>query len=356
MDVHVHILVFADFSVASSVSDVLQRYEIHITAEGEAAGNNLETEDLGSAYASIQTSAELVQTVQRYLEGPNAEELSLDDLMRLEKQLDTALSQTRARKTHLLMGSMATLQQQERALREENDSLVEKIAALKGGESTASDVAVEFNNPIDCDDNSGYQIHLNISMRGLRCSEKSKGPKNILVLFGGCSSPMSIGVYATLATIMDCTGCKAVGYGPSSVNLQGTMISVDLNAAHSLLKRGRRNKEKKLHTWSKKRLEKIWIAIRSVDISRSLLEENCAFPIAAQMNASATSEGSAYKSNNILTYINLINRGHRKLFHVLREDRGAVLGERVGEPVAEFPGLSSCVGYHFFEKWGDWRR
>ncbi|KAK3033349.1 hypothetical protein RJ639_034399 [Escallonia herrerae] len=73
----------------------------------------------------------------RYLDGPNAEEVSVTDLIQLEEQLDAALIQTRSRKTQLMMENIPTfhekicVSEQERNLRDENELLKQEIAKME---------------------------------------------------------------------------------------------------------------------------------------------------------------------------------------------------------------------------------
>ncbi|KAK2969327.1 hypothetical protein RJ640_030868 [Escallonia rubra] len=83
----------------------------------------------------------------RYLDGPNAEEVSVTDLIQLEEQLDAALTQTRSRKRQLMMENILTFHEkvfncllietstlllEVRKLRDENELLMQErdIGAL----------------------------------------------------------------------------------------------------------------------------------------------------------------------------------------------------------------------------------
>ncbi|XP_023638616.1 agamous-like MADS-box protein AGL70 isoform X3 [Capsella rubella] len=64
--------------------------------------------------------------VQSKLEEP-VDNVSVDSLISLEEQLETALSVTRAKKTELMMEDVKSLQETERLLREENQYLASQM-------------------------------------------------------------------------------------------------------------------------------------------------------------------------------------------------------------------------------------
>uniref|UniRef100_A0A6N2K5V2 K-box domain-containing protein n=1 Tax=Salix viminalis TaxID=40686 RepID=A0A6N2K5V2_SALVM len=81
-------------------------------------------------HANFKSHAELLLMVERNLEGPHAMELTLSDLVELEKQLDAALTHVRARKIQLMLESVKSLHDQEKMLTEENQLLEKQIVAL----------------------------------------------------------------------------------------------------------------------------------------------------------------------------------------------------------------------------------
>ncbi|KAL3751923.1 hypothetical protein ACJRO7_012708 [Eucalyptus globulus] len=84
-----------------------------------------------SGGSSQQSPSQLLQLVQRYVEGSDDDNVSVTDLVQLEEQLNAAIMQTRNRKTQLMVESVMTLQDQERLLREENELLERKIASME---------------------------------------------------------------------------------------------------------------------------------------------------------------------------------------------------------------------------------
>ncbi|EEF47448.1 conserved hypothetical protein [Ricinus communis] len=72
----------------------------------------------------------------RQLDGPNAEKLSVTDLVKLENQLHAALRQIRAQKTALRLESVSALRLKETFLKEENGILKREIEELAKGYTT----------------------------------------------------------------------------------------------------------------------------------------------------------------------------------------------------------------------------
>ncbi|KAG5223408.1 MADS-box protein FLOWERING LOCUS [Salix suchowensis] len=111
---------------------ILKRYESHF--EKIATANHAEV-NCGK-HANFKSHAELLLSVERNLEGPHAMELTLSDLVELEKQLDAALTHVRARKIQLMVESVKSLHHQEKMLAEENQLLEKQIVAMKDGKDS----------------------------------------------------------------------------------------------------------------------------------------------------------------------------------------------------------------------------
>ncbi|MCD9641012.1 hypothetical protein HAX54_026824 [Datura stramonium] len=107
---------------------ILQRYESHVKAEKEISAEIQVAEH--SEYSSM-TMGELLQTTERQLKETNADGVTVTDLIHLENELQTALIQTRSRKTHLMLESVKGLQEKEKLLRKENELLEDNIAKMK---------------------------------------------------------------------------------------------------------------------------------------------------------------------------------------------------------------------------------
>ncbi|ESR51238.1 hypothetical protein CICLE_v10033420mg, partial [Citrus x clementina] len=132
------------------LASILERYQSRIAEEAVASGAP-KAEDPQAGYSSLQ----LLKIVQRQLEGPNFEQFTAADLLQLENLLNDTLTEIRAVKVHsyahwaslvqtqLMMGSIRTLQEKEKLLREEKKLLEGKIAAgeKSGNDTTAASMA-----------------------------------------------------------------------------------------------------------------------------------------------------------------------------------------------------------------------
>ncbi|KAI6692205.1 hypothetical protein NL676_019915 [Syzygium grande] len=146
-DVDVALAVFSsrgklyEFCSGDSFTNILERYHNHL-GEAETSKDAKTVEENGSEDAVYWSHPEMLQIVQRYLSGPDIEKLSVTDLVQLEKQLHSALRQTRSRKTELMLESKTTLQEQEKMMREEHESLKEEIASLVSYDDNVNKVAL----------------------------------------------------------------------------------------------------------------------------------------------------------------------------------------------------------------------
>ncbi|KAF3431026.1 hypothetical protein FNV43_RR25756 [Rhamnella rubrinervis] len=107
----------------------------------------------------------MMHTVDIYLSyrglEPDIDQLSVTDLVQLEKQLHAALTQTRDRKTQLMMQSVNNLHEQERMLREENELLKGQIAAMKRNDINETNEVREFISN-DANNNMIHQSTLDL--------------------------------------------------------------------------------------------------------------------------------------------------------------------------------------------------
>ncbi|KAJ6751430.1 hypothetical protein OIU85_001914 [Salix viminalis] len=71
-----------------------------------------------------------LQMVQRYFEGKNMEQLNINQLNQLERELDSILVYTRGRKTEAMMKSVSALHQKEQDLANENNLMEREISAI----------------------------------------------------------------------------------------------------------------------------------------------------------------------------------------------------------------------------------
>ncbi|XP_056165440.1 agamous-like MADS-box protein AGL31 [Syzygium oleosum] len=135
----------------NSLAEILERYRNH---SEEAEGSKDANEGCPSGESSLLSPSQLLQLVQRYVEGPDDDNVSVTDLVHLEEQLDAAIVQTRHRKTQLMTESVITLQDQERLLREENELLEREIASMTANDEPSNEAAIrhlglEDNQSVD---------------------------------------------------------------------------------------------------------------------------------------------------------------------------------------------------------------
>lgn len=152
-DVEVALVVFSsrgrlyEFCSAGSsrLSQLLKCYQDCSASQSSTIINEVE-QNQHPDYMNVEMCTELVETVERFVDGTDIDRRSLDDFAQLERQLDAALVQIRTRKTQLMQESMMALQEQERMLREENEQLKEEVATLKGEDTTGTHINLELNS------------------------------------------------------------------------------------------------------------------------------------------------------------------------------------------------------------------
>ncbi|XP_019094206.1 PREDICTED: agamous-like MADS-box protein AGL31 isoform X3 [Camelina sativa] len=106
-------------SSGDNMSKIIDRYEIQHADEQKV----LDLEEKARNYLPHE---KLLEIVQSKLEEP-VDNVSVDSLMSMEEQLETALSVTRAKKTELMMEDLKSLQEKEKLLREENQFLASQM-------------------------------------------------------------------------------------------------------------------------------------------------------------------------------------------------------------------------------------
>ncbi|XP_051116358.1 MADS-box protein EJ2-like isoform X2 [Andrographis paniculata] len=136
-DVDVGVIIFSSrgklyhYCSTNSLTEIVQQYQSRVDTESGASKGGCGTQN--SKYAGFLTSGELLQTVERELGEQCVDELSVTDLVHLEKQLESALIRTRSTKTHMLLDTISSLHEKEKTLAEEKKCLEEKIAGSNTG-------------------------------------------------------------------------------------------------------------------------------------------------------------------------------------------------------------------------------
>ncbi|XP_059445402.1 agamous-like MADS-box protein AGL27 [Corylus avellana] len=156
-DVQVALIVFSsrgklyEFCSGNSLAKILERHRSRFKEEMKTSNGLNDIESYHPEYANQESHVELLKLVQKQLEGPNIEQLSVTDLAQLEKKFNTALTYTRSRKRQLMMESIMSLHEKERMLREENELLEREIAAMKNSEGRAEvliGLSLHENSPL----------------------------------------------------------------------------------------------------------------------------------------------------------------------------------------------------------------
>ncbi|XP_010444474.1 PREDICTED: agamous-like MADS-box protein AGL31 isoform X3 [Camelina sativa] len=133
-------------SSGDNMSKIIDRYEIQHADEQKVL-------DLEEKARNYLPHKELLEIVQRKLEEP-IDNVSVDSLMSMEEQLETALSVTRAKKTELMMEDLKSLQEKEKLLREENQFLASQF--LTDGAKTF--LVTEGERGMSLENSSGNKI------------------------------------------------------------------------------------------------------------------------------------------------------------------------------------------------------
>ncbi|CAN8264291.1 unnamed protein product [Cochlearia groenlandica] len=119
-------------SSGDNMSRIIDRYGIQHDEE-------LEAFDLEEKTRNYLPHKELLELVKSNLEEPNFDNVSVDSLISVEEQLQSALSVTRARKTELMMEFVKTLQEKEKLLKEANQELASQMGNNKPYSVTEDD-------------------------------------------------------------------------------------------------------------------------------------------------------------------------------------------------------------------------
>lgn len=138
-DAQIGAIIFSDlnklyhFSHGNSLAAILQHYhEVSYAYEREVTGVQ---EHKNTKSARSQANRNILQSVQRYLDELNLDQLTEADLAQLEKEMESALVQTRETKvsvnTQHMMEIIIILQEKEKLLREENKLLKQQISAME---------------------------------------------------------------------------------------------------------------------------------------------------------------------------------------------------------------------------------
>ncbi|KAF9666216.1 hypothetical protein SADUNF_Sadunf16G0206500 [Salix dunnii] len=171
-DVEMAVIIFSSTGKLFDLRNILERYDTHKTRSQEIAicknvdktknsrssklpgfhfvylleiRQNHHAEYMGPSYVDDNP----LQMVQRYFEGKNIEQLNINQLVQVERELDSILVYTRERKTEAMMKSVTALHQKEQDLANENHLMEREISAIINNGNLASQHGLVAEDP-DC--------------------------------------------------------------------------------------------------------------------------------------------------------------------------------------------------------------
>nr|UXR27453.1 MADS transcription factor CaAGL6-2 [Consolida ajacis] len=119
------------------MSSTLERYQRSSYNSQESNGTvDRETQSWYQEVSKLRAKYESLQRSQRHLLGEDLGPLSVKELQNLEKQLETALSQARQRKTQIMLEQMEDLRRKERHLGDINKQLKDKLQLEAEGQGS----------------------------------------------------------------------------------------------------------------------------------------------------------------------------------------------------------------------------
>lgn len=135
-DAEVSLIIFSqkgmlfEFS-SSSTNKTIERYQKnHKNLRHDKILLEQTTEHLKEEVISMSRNLEVLEKSKRRLLGEDLDSCSIDELEKIEEQLDQSLRNIRARKNQLLREQISLLKDEEKVLMEENAELREKVRPL----------------------------------------------------------------------------------------------------------------------------------------------------------------------------------------------------------------------------------
>uniref|UniRef100_K9LXJ0 AGL6-like protein 1 n=1 Tax=Iris fulva TaxID=92176 RepID=K9LXJ0_9ASPA len=112
---------------SSGTSKTLERYQRCCYTSQDTTIADRETQSWYQEVSKLKAKFESLQRSQRHLLGEDLGPLNVKELQQLERQLESALSQARKRKTQIMLDQMEELRKKERYLGEINKQLKNKL-------------------------------------------------------------------------------------------------------------------------------------------------------------------------------------------------------------------------------------
>nr|UXR27456.1 MADS transcription factor AGL6-2 [Delphinium anthriscifolium] len=149
------------FEFASAgMNNTLERYHRSSYNTQEANGVvDHETQSWYQEVSNLRRKYESLQRSQRHLLGQDLGPLNVKELQNLEKQLEGALSQTRQRKTQIMMEQMEDLRRKERHLGDLNKQLKDKLQLEAEGQVSYRAIQGSWDSTGMVANNNHYCMH-----------------------------------------------------------------------------------------------------------------------------------------------------------------------------------------------------
>ncbi|KAM0950182.1 putative transcription factor MADS-MIKC family [Dioscorea sansibarensis] len=112
---------------SAGTSNTLERYKRCCYNAHDLTIANRDSQNWYQEVSKLKAKFESLQRSQRHLLGEDLGPLSVKELQQLERQLETALSQARQRKTQIMLDQMEELRKKERHLGDINKQLKSKL-------------------------------------------------------------------------------------------------------------------------------------------------------------------------------------------------------------------------------------
>ncbi|XP_014522952.1 MADS-box protein SOC1 [Vigna radiata var. radiata] len=114
---------------SNSMQQSIERYRRHTKSETSTTFRSLEQnmQDLKQEAANMMKKIELLEAAKRKFLGEGLGSCSVEELLRIEQQLEKSISNVRARKLQLFREQIEQLKEKEKALVDENAKLAENV-------------------------------------------------------------------------------------------------------------------------------------------------------------------------------------------------------------------------------------
>ncbi|XP_047323111.1 agamous-like MADS-box protein AP1 [Impatiens glandulifera] len=136
-DAEVALIIFShkgklfEYSTDSCMEKILERYERYCYAERRLINDPVTMGDWSLECSKLKARIELLQRNHRHYMGEELDAMSMRELQNLEQQLDIALKHVRSRKNQLMFESISELQRKEKAISEQNSTLIKQIKEIE---------------------------------------------------------------------------------------------------------------------------------------------------------------------------------------------------------------------------------